>query len=174
MRRKKLNLTIHILDQFFGDGFVWASRTAELVGFNREKNLFVIIEDGQCFDDSWLYQLWDFNGAECTAEEWFFNNYKYCCDNMGATILKEEWFTGFESMYECKTSTGFEFYTRAEIDEMKRQGKKCFEIPEDIDYHGGIITQYDIDDFAGFYQDKEGKWITVDGKTLEEVQSQMP
>ena len=103
MEKNEFSLSLFHLSQFFGDNYVWASRTHEVVGYDKETNRFVIIEDGTCQGSEWMYQIWDFNGAEMSAEDWFFRKYKWCCDDFGATLICEELFNGFENLisYIC-------------------------------------------------------------------------
>ena len=86
----KINLTIRALEIYFGEDFCWRTAVAEIIGVNPKTNKFVIIDDGNCYDDSWMYSIYDFEGCEITALEWFEKCYKYPIDY--AKCIGQEWF----------------------------------------------------------------------------------
>ena len=165
MEDKEFSLTLFHLSQFFGDNYVWGCRTHEVIGYDKEANRFVIIDDGACQSSEWMYQIWDFNGAEMTAEDWFFKYGKWGCDGVGATLVCEKLFNGFENLIFVRLNTGFEHITQSEIDELQSKGEKCF-IVFDFEFEGCDCKQYDEDDFFATVQTKDGKYKGVEAKTL--------
>ncbi len=90
MKLIKTNMTIRALELFFGEDYYWRTSGAELIGVNPITNKFVIIDDGACFDDSWLFSVYDFNGCDMSAFEWFNRKYKYPVNY--AECIEQEWF----------------------------------------------------------------------------------
>lgn len=172
MENKEFSLTLFQLSQFFGDKYVWGCRTHEVVGYDKEANRFVIIEDGTCKGSEWVYQIWDFNGAEMTAEDWFFKYGKWGCDDVGATLVCEELFNGFENLIFAHTKDGFVHLSKKEIDELQAKGEKCF-IVQEFKLDGCDCRQYDDDDFFATVQTKDGKYKGVDSKTLYELRDKI-
>lgn len=172
MEKNEFSLTLFHLSQFFGDNYVWTPRTHEVVGYDKETNSFVIIEDGTCKGSEWMYQIWDFNGAEMTAENWFFKHYKWGCDDAGATLVCEKLFNGFEDLIFVKVNDYLTHLTQKEIDELISKGEKCFIIKE-FELDGCYCEQYDEDDFFATVQTKEGKWEGVDAKSLDELKDKI-
>ena len=86
----KSNLTIRALELFFGKDFMWRTAGAEIIGVNPKTNQFVVIDDGDCFDDSWLYSIYDFSKCRMKALTWFQRGYKYPVDY--AECVEQEWF----------------------------------------------------------------------------------
>lgn len=172
MENKEFSLTLFHLSQFFGDKYAWGCRTHEVVGYDREANRFVIIEDGLCRGSDWMYQIWDFNGAEMTAENWFFNNYKWGCDDSGATLVCEEVFDGFENLIFVNTKDGFEHLSPKEIEELQEKGEKCF-IVQEFELDGCDCRQYDDDDFFATVQTKDGDYKGIDAKSLDELKDKI-
>jgi hypothetical protein len=169
MEDKEFSLTLCDLSLFFGDNYVWGSRTHEVVGYDKESNRFVIIEDGTCRGRDWMYQIWDFNGAEMSAEDWFFKKFKWCCDDVGATLVCEELFNGFENLIFVHLEHGYENITQSEIDELQSKGEKCF-IIKHFEFEGCDCVQYDEDDFFATVQTKDGRYKGVEAKSLDELQ----
>ena len=172
MKTKEFSLTLFHLSQFFGDDYVWGTLTHEAVGYSKEANRFVIIDDGICKGRDWMYQIWDFNGAEMTAEDWFFKHYKWGCDHVGATLVCEKLFNGFEDLIFVKANGHFDHITQSEIDELRSKGKKCFIIKE-FELDGCYCEQYDEDDFFATVQTKDGKYEGVDAKSLDELKNKI-
>jgi len=172
MEDKEFSLTLFHLSQFFGDGYVWGCRTHEAVGYDKEANRFVIIEDGACQGSDWMYQIWDFNGAEMTAEDWFFKHYKWGCDDAGATLVCEKLFNGFEVLIFVNINGHFDHITQSEIDELISKGKKCFTVKQ-FEFEGCECEQYDEDDFFATVQTKSGKYEGVDAKSLDELKNKI-
>lgn len=172
MEDKEFTLTIHHLSQFFGDNYVWGCRTHEAVGYDKEANRFVIIEDGICNGCDWMYQIWDFNGAEMTAEDWFFKHYKWSCDDVGATFICENVFNGFEDLIFVNRGGHFEHLTKSEIDELQSKGEKCF-IVQEFELDDCECEQYDEDDFFATVQTKDGKYKGVEAKSLDELRDKI-
>lgn len=172
MEDKEFSLTLCNLSLFFGDNYVWGSRTHEAVGYDKETNRFVIIEDGTCRGRDWMYQIWDFNGAEMSAEDWFFKKYKWCCDNVGATLICEELFNGFENLIFVHLEHGYENLTQSEIDELQSKGEKCF-IVKHFEFEGCDCAQYDEDDFFATVQTKDGRYKGVEAKSLDELRDKI-
>lgn len=172
MTKEEFSLTLFHLSQFFGDNYVWGSRTHEAVGYDKESNRFVIIEDGTCRGRDWMYQVWDFNGAEMSAEDWFFKKYKWCCDDVGATLICEELFNGFENLIYVQLKYSYTHLTQSEIDELQSKGEKCF-IIKDFEFEGCDCVQYDEDDFVATVQTKDGYYKEVEAKSLEELREKI-
>ena len=172
MEDKEFSLTLFHLSQFFGDNYVWGCRTHEAVGYDKEANRFVIIEDGTCQGSDWMYQIWDFNGAEMTAEDWFFKHYKWGCDDAGATLVCEKLFNGFEDLIFVKANGHFVHITKSEIDDLISKGEKCF-IVKDFEFKGCECEQYDEDDFFATVQTKDGQYKGVDAKSLDELRDKI-
>ena len=103
------NLSLTLLENFFGDGWFWHSLGAELVGFNKDKNQLIVIDDGRCFSDSWLYTIYDFAKCEETAMEWALKNWKYPVEY--AEALEQEWMAYVDNDGLVKT-------TARELDEI--------------------------------------------------------
>lgn len=172
MEEKEFSLTLFHLSQFFGDNYVWGSRTHEVVGYDKETNRFVIIEDGTCQGSEWMYQIWDFNGAEMSAEDWFFKKYKWCCDDVGATLVCEELFNGFEKLIYVHLKYSYTHLTQSEIDKLQSKGKKCF-IIKYFEFEGCDCVQYDEDDFVATIQTKDGHYEEVEAESLEELREKI-
>lgn len=172
MENKEYSLTLFNLSQFFGDNYVWACRTHETVGYEKETNRFVIIEDGMCQGSDWMYQIWDFNGAEMTAEDWFFKHHKWGCDDFGATLVCEELFNGFENLIYVHFKRGYGHITQSEIDELQSKGEKCFVVKQ-FEFEGCECEQYDEDDFFATVQTKDGDYKGVEAKTLNELKDKI-
>lgn len=172
MEEKEFSLSLFHLSQFFGDNYVWGSRTHEAVGYDKESNRFVIIDDGTCRCSDWMYQIWDFNGAEMSAEDWFFKHLKWGCDDVGATFVCEELFNGFENLIYVHLKHGYEHLTQSEIDELQSKGEKCF-IVKDFEFEGCDCVQYDEDDFFATVQTKDGYYKEIDAKSLEELKDKI-
>ena len=172
MEDKEFSLTLFHLSQFFGDNYVWGCRTHEAVGYDKEANRFVIIEDGMCLGCDWMYQIWDFNGAEMTAEDWFFKHYKWGCDDAGATLVCEKLYNGFEDLIFVKANGHLTNLTQSEIDELQSKGEKCF-IVEHFEFEGCKCVQYDEDDFFATVQTKDGKYEGVEAKSLDELRDKI-
>jgi hypothetical protein len=119
-----------------------------------------------------MYQIWDFNGAEMSAEDWFFKHLKWGCDDVGATFVCEELFNGFENLIYVHLKHGYEHLTQSEIDELQSKGEKCF-IVKDFEFEGCYCEQYDEDDFFATVQTKDGYYKGVDAKSLEELKDKI-
>lgn len=132
----------------------------------------MIIEDGTCQGGVWMYQIWDFNGAEMTAEDWFFKHNKWCSDDVGATLVCEELFNGFENLIFVHLKRGYEHITQSEIDELQSKGEKCFIIKQ-FEFEGCDCTQYDEDDFFAVVHMKDGQYKGVDAKSLDELRDKI-
>ena len=172
MENKEFSLTLFHLSQFFGDDYIWCPRTHEVVGYDRESNRFVIIEDGICQGSEWTYQIWDFNGAEMTAENWFLKYGKWGCDDAGATLVCEKLFNGFEDLIFVNVNGRFDHMTQSEIDELQSKGEKCF-VVKDFELDGCYCEQYDEDDFFATVQMKSGKYEGVDAKSIDELKNKI-
>lgn len=172
MEDKEFSLTLFHLSQFFGDNYVWGTRTHEVVGYDKEANRFVIIEDGICQGREWMYQIWNFNGAEMTAEDWFLKKYKWCADDFGATLVCEKVFNGFEDLIFVKVNGHLTHLTQSEIDDLRAKGEKCF-IVKDFEFEGCDCVQYDEDDFFATVQTKDGRYKGVDAKSLDELRDKI-
>ena len=172
MENKEFSLTLFHLSQFFGDNYVWGTRTHEVVGYDKEANRFVIIDDGLCRGSDWMYQIWDFNGAEMTAEDWFLGKHKWGCDDSGATFVCEERFNGFENPIFVNLKDGFAHLSKSEIDELQSKGEKCF-IVKEFEFEGCECEQYDVDDFFATVQTKDGKYKGIDAKSLDELKDKI-
>ena len=172
MEDKEFTLTLHHLSQFFGDNYVWGCRTHEAVGYDKEANRFVIIDDGVCQGSDWMYQIWDFNGAEMTAENWFFKHYKWGCDDAGATLVCEKLFNGVEDLIFVNVNGHFEHLTKSEIDELQSKGEKFF-IVKDFKFEDCDCTQYDEDDFFATVQTKDGQYKGVEAKSISELRDKI-
>lgn len=172
MEDKEFSLTLFHLSQFFGDKYAWSCRTHEVVGYDREANRFVIIEDGACQGRDWMYQIWDFNSAEMTAEDWFHTCGKWSADGYGATLVCEKLFNGFEDLIFVNVNGHFDHITQSEIDELISKGEKCF-IVKDFELDGCECEQYDEDDFFATVQTKDGRYIGVDAKSLDELKDKI-
>lgn len=166
MKNEEFALTLSHLTIFFGDDYIWTCRTHEVVGYNTNENRFVIIEDGCCLGTNWMYQIWDFNNAEMTAEEWFFKKYKWCCDNVGASLVCEELFNGYENLIFVHSKHGYEHLTQSEIDELQSKGEKCF-VVKHFEFEGCDCVQYDEDDFFATVHTKDDKYKGIEAKSLE-------
>lgn len=166
------SLSLYHLSQFFGDNYVWGSRTHEAVGYDKETNRFVIIEDGTCQGNDWMYQIWDFNGAEMSAEDWFFKYGKWGCDGVGATIVCEELFNGFENLIYVNVDGSLEHLSQAQIDTLKSNGQKCF-IVKEFEFEGCECVQYDEDDFFATIHTKDNQYKGVEAKSLEELKEKI-
>jgi hypothetical protein len=118
-----------------------------------------------------MYQIWDFNGAEMTAEDWFKYG-KWGCDGVGATLVCEELFNGFENLILVKTKNGFKHILKKEIDELQTKGEKCFVVKQ-FEFEGCECEQYDEDDFFATVQTKDGKWEGVDAYSLNELRDKI-
>jgi len=168
----EFGLTLFQLSGFFGDKYVWGCRAHEVVGYNKETNCFVIIEDGMCGSADWMYQIWDFDGAEMSAEDWFFKYHKWCCDGVGATLVCENRFNGFENLIFVHLKRGYVHLTQSEINELQSNGEKCF-IVKNFNFEGCDCFQYDENDFFATVQTKDGKYKGVEAKSLDELREKI-
>ena len=88
---EKVELNVRLLTDYFGEGYFWRRLNAEMVGLNPKENTYIVIGDGMCFSDSWVYTIYKFDRID-GARDWAFNDYKYEVDIEGVTTLSQELF----------------------------------------------------------------------------------
>ena len=50
-----MNIPFNLLTRIFPQDTVWANGCAEIVGYSPKKNMHIVIDDGQCWDDEGKY-----------------------------------------------------------------------------------------------------------------------
>ena len=50
-----MNIPFNLLTRIFPHDTVWANGCAEIVGYSPKKNMHIVIDDGQCWDDEGKY-----------------------------------------------------------------------------------------------------------------------
>lgn len=172
MENKEFSLTLRHLSKFFGDKYVWGIHTHEVVGYHKKANRFVIIEDGLCQGCEWMYQIWDFNRAEMSAEDWFFKHETWRCAEFGATLVCEKLFNGFENLIFVNVNGNFIHMPQSEIDELQSKGEKCF-VVKYFELNGCRCEQYDDDNFFATVKSKDGTYKVVEAKSLDEMRNKI-
>lgn len=67
------NITFHSLIFCFPKDTVWVGAGAEIVGYSKEKNLHIVIEDGMCIGKSWCVHIYRPNDPDEHNRHWLSN-----------------------------------------------------------------------------------------------------